>query len=336
MKETTHIIVTVDVEDFFQPRPPTDMVFAKIGKEYYGITKIMDILEAHGTRGTFFVDVYNRETLDEGLIREACQEIHRRGHQVGLHTHPPKRPGMKGAVDDRVMINYSLEEQIEIVRRGKQWIEKWIGVSPTCHRAGSYGADLNTLDALKANSIPVDASLFWGKSKCWLCDDNLPIRNMPGYLNGIFEIPTTVTRNVYYLHVCGKRISLASLTKKLDPNWCSLSELQEQVKVLRRHGIDPLVLFLHSYSFVSIANDYTPAAEVEARFRELMSWLVSQPECQFVTAEGFYHLWQARKTGARDVIPPVYFDLGDYTLQDWKGLYFDKIRMRINTLRMRN
>ncbi|MCZ8109089.1 MAG: polysaccharide deacetylase family protein, partial [Burkholderiales bacterium] len=125
---TTHrppdVVVTVDVEDFFEPRPPFDTYCAQVGSEAWGVPRIMDILEQHGGRGTFFVDVYNRRTVSEDLIAECVREIDARGHEVGLHTHPAFPVGKRGYGMAQTMKAHSLAEQTAFVADGVAMIER--------------------------------------------------------------------------------------------------------------------------------------------------------------------------------------------------------------------
>ncbi len=93
---TRRFVLTVDVEDFFLPRPPCDTYRAEIGGKAFGAPLIMDLLEEQGGRGTFFVDVYNRRTVTEEIVRRTCVEIAERGHEVALHTHPVFPEGRRG------------------------------------------------------------------------------------------------------------------------------------------------------------------------------------------------------------------------------------------------
>src|SRR5260370_36165628 len=71
-----------------KPVQPERAILGKIGSEYYGIPRIMDILEKYDLRGTFFVEVFaGLNGMQEELAR-ACAQIVQRGHDVELHLHP--------------------------------------------------------------------------------------------------------------------------------------------------------------------------------------------------------------------------------------------------------
>ena len=287
--DKTFIIITVDVEDFFVPRPRTDMLFARLGGKYYGITRLMDIMDRHNSKGTFFVDVYNRETLSEGLIREACQEIDRRRHEVALHTHP--EVPRTGRYDDKAALSSrGLDEQVKIIRKGKDLIEKWVSRSPLAHRAGAYAANYETLRALKTNSIPVDSSMFY---KQWMCGLNHPLLtiNQPTVWENVLELPISVTLNKYGLKILGVQVGLIGLYKKVDLYWCSLRELKKQIRDLKEHHINPIIIFLHSYSLVSTRTKPRPNYRALDNFQELVRWMVDLEDTEIVTVGKFYQAY---------------------------------------------
>jgi peptidoglycan/xylan/chitin deacetylase (PgdA/CDA1 family) len=271
------VVVTVDVEDFFLPRPPVDTVLAQWGGVGYGVPRIMDILEDHGARGTFFVDVYNRVTLDEGLLREACQEIDRRGHEVGLHTHPAFPSGRRGYGMEQVLSRYDLAWQTDFIRQGRDMITSWIGRPPRSHRAGGYGANLDTLRALAACQITIDSSLLTGYALCGL-NGLLSSSNTPSRLESMLEIPISVTRTSYKARVMGRQWALLAMTKKVDPDWAGLFELKRQILALRNSGLTPLVIMLHSYALLDVGRSFRPVLEAEKKFRALISWLSAQKD----------------------------------------------------------
>src|SRR5437763_16837389 len=57
-------------------------------KKDLGVGLIMDELEAHGMRATFFTEVFGSQHFGIDGLREVVQAMHRRGHDVQLHTHP--------------------------------------------------------------------------------------------------------------------------------------------------------------------------------------------------------------------------------------------------------
>lgn len=250
-------VVTVDVEDFFEPRPPLDTYRGRLGGRDHAAPQIMDLLERHGGRGTFFVDVYNRRTVTEELISGVTREIAQRGHEVGLHTHPAFPEGRRGYGMAQTMKALPRDEQVRFVRDGAALIEQWTGRKPVSHRAGGYGANYDTLAALEENGIGIDSSVFWGYPYCGLNEPPLTVNGAVRH-GGVLEIPVTVTRCELTLGSFARAPRLVALTKKLDPDWCSPGELRRQIDVVLQAGERIVVLFLHSYSLIDIERGFRP------------------------------------------------------------------------------
>ncbi|WOH48817.1 polysaccharide deacetylase family protein [Bradyrhizobium sp. sBnM-33] len=312
--EPPHIVVTVDVEDFFEPRPPFDTYRAETGGEPWGAPLIMDILERHGGHGTFFVDVYNRRTVSEALVANCVQEIAARGHEVGLHTHPAFPEGRRGYGMAQTMKAHSLAEQAEFVADGVAMIERWIGKRPVSHRAGGYGANYDTLAALAAIGISVDSSVFHGYSHCGLNEPPLTV-NAPVWHSGVLEVPVTVTR----CELAFGPLRLFSMVKKLDPDWCSPGELRRQIDATIAADAGPVLLFLHSYSLLDIENGFRPDARSAEVLNSLLGYAISRHSARLTTLAEAARVYPADRPDALAPPPVVRSDLAwrDRELAFW-------------------
>jgi peptidoglycan/xylan/chitin deacetylase (PgdA/CDA1 family) len=297
-------ILTVDVEDFFLPRPPYETYRAQSGGgPAYGVPLIMDLLEEQGGRGTFFVDVYNRRTVTEEVIHRTCIEIAERGHEVALHTHPAFPDGQRGYGMAQTMRTLSLAEQTTFIAEGIELIRGWIGKPPTSHRAGGYGANYDTLRALAANGVGVDSSLFHGYPYCDLNVPPLAI-NRPVRWGEVLEVPITVTQSELRVGAFGRGIPLVSIVKKIDPDWCSPEELRQQVEAVSRVGLDPIILFLHSYSLLDLKNGFKPKRKAIETLRRLFAHLTTVLSGELVTLESVAHSLLGRAPSEDKELPP--------------------------------
>lgn len=309
------VCITVDVEDFFLPRPPGfDTVFARTASGEFGIGRIMQILEEHGACGTFFVDVYNRETLDENTLREACVSIVERGHEVGLHTHPAFPQGRRGYGMQQILSKYDLAWQTEFIAQGVNLLQTWCGKPPRVHRAGGYGANLDTLKALEINGIHYDSSLLHGYRGCEL-NEATRNRNAPADLGGIFELPISVTSNHFMVKFGGLKLQPYAMVQKVDLDWLDASELERQISALHAHGVDPIIIFMHSYSLLDLNNHFRPHTANIEKFYALLSFLRKSEGCSLdslsVAAD------RVRLPGDRisdDPLPDVWFWMNE----DWR------------------
>jgi peptidoglycan/xylan/chitin deacetylase (PgdA/CDA1 family) len=266
------VCFTIDVEDFFLPRPPHDTIFARVGGEQWGIRRMMDLLSAHGACGTFYVDVFNRTTLTEDLLATACREIMDCGHELGLHTHPEFPSGTRGYGMQQVMARHSLREQRGFIEDGVAMIEHWTGARPRTHRAGGYGADRNTLRALKAAGLQTDSSLYPGYAGCPLGSEFAAI-NSCFSVEGILEVPITVTHNRFGAALPGGRWLGPQLNMKIDIDWLDLPGLQTQIDAALERSSAPLVIFMHSYSFLDLGRKFKPVPAQADKLRRLLQWL---------------------------------------------------------------
>jgi len=304
-----YITITVDVEDFFYPRPPDNMYFAKLEGDYYGITKIMDICEENHFRATFFIDVINVEKyVDEGIIAEACQEINKRGHEVGLHTHPPKRIGDE-YIDDRVMKNYNYEYQYRFIEKSMEKITKWTNITPKSHRAGSYALNKSTFSALDKAGIHIDSSIFWKYDNYDFVYKKNKYNNNPFFCRNILELPILSYNLKCYFF--SEKVFLRIL-KKTDLNWCSFKEFK---KIMNFNNLERIELFMHSFSLVD-KKKWKPNYYFIENLNKILAYVrrigsKSKKVCDFVS-----------KSDKKASFNDIKMNISEYSMKDLKEIYF--------------
>jgi len=251
------IIITIDTEVGEKAKFVKDgfekFIMGKIGDDYYGIPKIIEILNAHHVKGEFFVDVYEKVYFGEKKYATLCKYLDEQGHGVQLHTHP----GYSYDINRIYMHEYSLEEQKKIIKDGKELIKKWIGKFPIAHRAGSYGANNDTLDALMVNDIKIDSSYFYKHKNCKI---QLPTVNDAVLSNFGIELPVTVVKEPTTLHSIP--FPFKTEYKKLDINWLTYEQLSKSISKL---PCKYKILFLHSSSFLVRDSSNHDIKEVDKR-----------------------------------------------------------------------
>ena len=95
-------------------------------------------------------------------MRSAVELSTKRGHEVQLHTHP-----VWVDPDRRLnMHQLPLDEQVAIIEQGKELLAQWSGTNPIAHRAGAYGLNEVTLQALRLTGLPVDCSMYYDHPNC--------------------------------------------------------------------------------------------------------------------------------------------------------------------------
>ena len=282
-----NVFITVDTEHSIggafkdrnlKPVGNEKRIWGKVGDKSFGIPLMMDIADRYGIRLTFFVEVLNKYYFGEDETKKVCEYILNRGHDVQLHLHPnylnfnSPNPCQQN-YSDFIGI-YSLAEQIELISEGiKVLIQN--GVSkPIAFRAGCFGANQDTLKALKENGFLIDCSYnraYIGET-CFLKDNGI---NDLTYLNEIWEFP--VTNFVESTKVRPKRF------KPLDINGVSFQEMRSVLNQAKESGPRNITIIMHSFSFLKPYdvqyNKIRPRWNVIRRFRNL---------CQYVSENSDY------------------------------------------------
>ncbi|MFN3200646.1 MAG: XrtA system polysaccharide deacetylase [Bradymonadia bacterium] len=144
--------LSVDVEDYFHvenlthriTRDDWDSMPLRVEDS---TLRLLDMFDSHGARATFF-------TL--GWVAERCpdlvKEIHRRGHEIGCHSHL-----------HRLIFNLEPEEFRADTLKCKTLLEDLIGEPVVGYRAPSYSIttkNLWALDVLAELGFVYDSSIF--------------------------------------------------------------------------------------------------------------------------------------------------------------------------------
>jgi peptidoglycan/xylan/chitin deacetylase (PgdA/CDA1 family) len=272
-------------------------LYAELPEGTFGVQKIMELCDKHGAKATFFVDVYMHHKYGEAPVAELCQRIDQSGHDVQLHAHPSWLPDKPS----ELICDFPLNRQIEILAEGKDLIEKWIGKAPVAFRAGAYGANLDTIRALKINGFRVDSSYFPLNRNCELSRQlDKGCLNRSFYIEDVLEIPITT----YWLWN-----SLSThKNSKVDVNACSWAELRNVVPQLTSSSVDYIVLFLHSFSFVywdPRGNHLVPSHGPLKRFESLLTLIRDQLHGEFTTFEEASRMLAPQPDSLSDAVPAV-------------------------------
>lgn len=282
------VLFTVDVESMKAGNPQRDVWGKLPGQaEKHGIDRMMDILDKHGAKGTFFVNVYEAPIHGEEALAEVCRVIHARGHDVELHTHPQPVFGVYA------MRDADLAKQAEILQNGIEMIQQWIGKRVIAHRAGGYLANYDTLAACSQVRILTEYSHNWGY-----------------HGEGLAKPPLTTNKSVVHGDVLCVPVTnyiQASLggwksLRFLDIEASSPDEIRKVVADLQEHGVRTAVIMMHSFSFIRFGE---PNLRAEGALDELVAEFVADPNVRVVTARQLHEIWQNRPAAllGRDYLP---------------------------------
>lgn len=249
-----NVFITVDTETSIggafgdrnlKPVGNEKRIWGKIENRSFGIPLMMDIAETYDIRLTFFVEVLNKYYFGEEETKKVCEYILNRGHDVQLHLHPNylnftlNNPLEKTYSD--LIGTYSLEKQIELIKEGIEILIQTGVPRPIAFRAGCFGANEETLRALKAVGFLIDSSYnrtYIGDT-CLLKDNGI---NDLVHLQGIWEFP--ITNFIETSRIRPKRF------KPMDINGANFQEMKFTLNQVRTKGPYHITIILHSFSFI--------------------------------------------------------------------------------------
>lgn len=270
-----NVFFTIDVEVWCAGWQNIDEKFVDaFDRHIYGNTKQgsfglpyqLKVMNDHGLTSVCFVEPlfsarFGREPLDEivGLVNSAKHET-----QLHLHTEwvdEARIPLIDGVTEKRQHLRYfSTAEQTSLISCGQQLLARSGAPDINAFRAGSFGFNRDTLDALAANLIPFDSSynetMFGFDSgvnpgkKAWI----------PFECGGVHEYPMTV-----FDDGTGK-LRHVQLTS------CSFSEIEGLLWRALETGHTSFVILSHSFELLNRGRD-RPDAVVIKRFRKLCAFL---------------------------------------------------------------
>lgn len=235
----TLVLLGVDTEASMvglRPLPPEAMVYGRLDGGVWGIERVMDICEAHGVRATFFVDTVEALHYGQEEVRRWAATALERGHDVQLHLHPV---WLGGAFRHKPLTSYGQEAQREALARGVELFRAACGHEPLVHRAGGLWANADTLRAVAAVGIGMDASVALGYHHY---DLGVEPANVPRRLGRLVEVPVTTFAQM--------RLGPWRLMRNFDLNADSLAELRFVVDRAVAEGVAAVSLLMHSFSFV--------------------------------------------------------------------------------------
>ncbi len=194
-EEATHLIFTCDLE----LDPPWET--GSWDQRGYrglieGLPRLLDLLDAHKIRGTFFT-----EGVLARVSPEAVLEVAQRGHEVGCHGLAHESYGGPYRIDETIPRPAVLKGRTAkeaTVRKAKDLLEELIGVPIRCFRAPFLHIDSEGSAAVANAGFLADSSLqnhlFGYLSAPMHLDPGEPLSRPRGNLppHGLIEIPVSV------------------------------------------------------------------------------------------------------------------------------------------------
>lgn len=248
------VFFTIDVEVWCNGWKNIDERFANAFDRYiygttpqgqFGLPYQMKVMNDHGLTSVCFIEPlfsarFGQQPLDEivALVREA-------GHEPQLHMHPewvdeartPLLEGMRGKRP--YMRDYSVAEQTSLIASGLQMLERAGAPNINAFRAGSFGFNRDTLEALAANGIAYDCSYnttLFGQSSGVRPGETVW---WPFECAGVYEYPMTV-----FDDGTGK-------LRHVQLTACSFAEIEKLLWTALEAGHQSFVMLSHSFELLN-------------------------------------------------------------------------------------
>jgi hypothetical protein len=211
----------------------------------FGLTFQCRELHAHGLTGVFFVDPLPALLYGVDLLRKMIEPILFYGHDIQLHVHTEwlefLDDGPVGGRRGQNISDFSLADQTVLVDLAADLLEQACGSFPVAFRAGNFGANRDTLIALRRAGLKIDSSYHAGK-KFNACDirPEFPLLHPHMMAEGIMEYPISTFydfgQHVRSMHLCA--ISSAGmawlLAKAIEEGWPCVTILSHSFELIYR------------------------------------------------------------------------------------------------------
>jgi hypothetical protein len=235
-----------------------------------GIFHQMDLLDAHGLKGVFFVDPMPALLWGVAAIEDVVGPIVARGHDVQLHCHTewlehaPGNPLTRGRTG-RNLKDFGAEDQARIIEFARGTLVSAGAPSPIAFRAGNYGANDDTLRALAMLGLAYDTSHGPALSGTGDCAISLGAdHRLAGVHHGVIEVP------IACIETFGKRLRHGQVT--------ALSRRELIAALIHARDTEQPSVTLVSHSFELLSRDRRRINRlVERRFRRFCEALAALP-----------------------------------------------------------
>lgn len=140
-------------------------VYGGTERDGYALPMTLRILSEHELKATFFVEPLFSARFGADKLRTIVDLIQEAGQEVQLHLHPEWcdeagiLPGSRNAPKRPHLWQFSLSDQEALIRIGMEMLRSAGVQDMRAFRAGSFGANLNTLRALTSVGLEIDSSL---------------------------------------------------------------------------------------------------------------------------------------------------------------------------------
>lgn len=291
---TTHVAVTFDIEfdingTFAAPQRRTPRgAISLTGQsgQPSGLPVILDTLDRHGVRATFFVEALQTSWFGPEEMGGIVEILNARGHDIQLHLHPVwlifdnpdwvsqvQSEPPRASVHD-TLVNLSRERVTEIIQRGKATFVAWGLPEPTAIRTGSLFVERHLYPIFRECGLEVSSSVGLGLYHPE--DPFIRLYHSAKLVDEVMEVP--VSSYIGADHHLSLRTRLATLIGM------GMAEQHSLLQQAVTEKLPLLVILSHVSEFHSNAGSgYRRNTLTERKFEQLCSQLSQSPSLQAVT-----------------------------------------------------
>jgi peptidoglycan/xylan/chitin deacetylase (PgdA/CDA1 family) len=255
-------------------------IYGNMADGEYGLPYQMAVLNRHGLKAVYFVEALFASRIGVPVLKDIIDTIRAGGHEVQLHLHTE----WLGDIHDpllphghrQYLSQFTREQQRALIRKGLDNLAAAGAGKIDAFRAGSFGANRDTLLALADNGIAIDSSY----NRTCLQDDWGLVRPpvQPVRLDGVWEFPMAAFCD-YPGHF--RHAQLCA---------CSFAELRHALLAGAQAGWYSFVILMHSFELLKNRhgrNELKRDHLVMRRFEKLCAFLASRPDlfCTTVFSE---------------------------------------------------
>jgi len=273
------VFFTVDVEVWCGGWNDIDTKFPEAFQRYiygpqgnFGLPYTLKLLEDHGLRGVFFVESLFASRFGLQPLAEIVGLVQERGHEVQLHVHPEwvdesRTPILKSVNGKKQLLrSFSFQEQTLMIAEGLTLLKQAGSNAVNAFRAGNFGFNKETLQALAANAIAFDSS--YNASHLGLDSGIMPgtVVVEPIQYEDIFEYPVTVFDDG------------TPLPRPTQLTACSYQELETLLWQALEQKRKSFVIVSHNFELLNQARN-RPDYTVIKRFQKLCRLFDQHRDC---------------------------------------------------------
>jgi len=171
----TRVCITIDTEfsiggafsDDAKTPVAEPLVWCNVGGKSQGLGFMLDVFARHDVQATFFVETLHRHYFKHDPMRAIARQIHEKGHEVQLHSHPCwalfKHEGWREqARQTRRRDHFAgrdVADSAALIQQGIDTFAEWGLPRPEVFRSGNLQHDDGLYQALAAVGIPYSSNV---------------------------------------------------------------------------------------------------------------------------------------------------------------------------------